>query len=597
MRKFEKVAVMLFVHDGILFYLEGVYLMNWFRNWKIRTKILALVVLMSLLTGTVGFVGYFYNAKANAQITSMYSNSLLSIEYLNDARAEASESEAFLFKYLLTQDKSAQLQLQNELEATVVNFKESYNSYMKLPADPYEKEKGSILEKESAMYTAERQKAMDIAKQGDSKGAYEYFNNNAYSHKDVIDATLRDLADYNAKNADEVNHQNNADYAAAKKMMMTLSVVAVLLGLILGLFIANLIASSIKKVLAGVERVATGDLTVEDITIKDQDEAGQLASSFNQMKNQLYEVVKHVTQSSEQVAASSEELNAITEETAQASNQIASAISEVTQGTERQAHAVDETSAAMEQMSASIQQLAATTITVTEHAEVTQSSTEEGRKAVENAVKQMDAVAHSTAEVHEAINKLSSSSSQIGEITNVISGIAAQTNLLALNAAIEAARAGEQGRGFAVVAEEVRKLAEQSAEAATKIASLIGENQMNIRDAVHSMDSGAHDVQLGIEVVNKAGEAFSEIARSVSELSAQAQEMAATTQEMAGGSEQIVSSAQEIDNISKQNLDYTQTVSAAVEEQSASVEQIASSSQMLTGLAEQLQLAVSKFRL
>ncbi|WP_371363682.1 methyl-accepting chemotaxis protein [Sporomusa rhizae] len=196
----------------------------------------------------------------------------------------------------------------------------------------------------------------------------------------------------------------------------------------------------------------------------------------------------------------------------------------------------------------------------------------------------------------QVVAKLGERSKEIGQIVDAISGIAGQTNLLALNAAIEAARAGEQGRGFAVVAEEVRKLAEQSQEAAKKIAGLIGEIQGDTDKAVASMNDGTREVNVGADVVNAAGVAFREIIDMVSQVSSQIKEISAAIQQMASGSQQIVGSVKKIDDLSKSSAGEAQNVSAATEEQLASMEEIASASQALAQLAQDLQVAVARFR-
>ncbi|MDF2930508.1 MAG: methyl-accepting chemotaxis sensory transducer, partial [Anaerospora sp.] len=188
-------------------------------------------------------------------------------------------------------------------------------------------------------------------------------------------------------------------------------------------------------------------------------------------------------------------------------------------------------------------------------------------------------------------------SKEIGQIVDTISGIAGQTNLLALNAAIEAARAGEQGRGFAVVAEEVRKLAEQSQNAAKQIATLISEIQGDTDKAVSAMNAGTREVKLGAEVVNASGVAFQEIVAMILKGSNQTKEISVAIEHIAAGSGQIVNSVNEINELSKTASAEAQTVSAATEEQAASMEEVASASQSLSHLAVNLQDDVSKFRI
>ena len=216
---------------------------------------------------------------------------------------------------------------------------------------------------------------------------------------------------------------------------------------------------------------------------------------------------------------------------------------------------------------------------------------------MDKAVVQMAHIEQTVIASAQVVAKLGDRSKEIGQIVDTISGIAGQTNLLALNAAIEAARAGEQGRGFAVVAEEVRKLAEQSQEAAKQIATLIGEIQSETDQAVVAMNNGTREVKLGAEVVNASGQSFQEITGLVMQVSGQVKEISAAIEQMASGSQQIVESVKQIDELSKTASGEAQTVSAATEEQSASMEEIASSSQALANLAQNLRQAVSKFQI
>ena len=265
--------------------------MYWLRNWEIKTKILSLVILMALFISSVGFVGYYYNARANFQMTNIYSDNLMTIKYVNDARAQNRAGEAAMFLFLLTTDKATQQTQQTEMSVRTVNFDKDFSAFLKLPAEPYEIERQQKIQTERTTYGIGRQKAIDLANQGDRKGAYDYFSKNVLPSLNLINTDLQELADFNAKQADITNSQNVDDNAMSVKLLIALSIAVTLLCLVLGSAMASLIANSIKKVLASVERVAAGDLLIEDITIKGNDETGKLATSFNMMKNNLYELV------------------------------------------------------------------------------------------------------------------------------------------------------------------------------------------------------------------------------------------------------------------------------------------------------------------
>lgn len=298
---------------------------------------------------------------------------------------------------------------------------------------------------------------------------------------------------------------------------------------------------------------------------------------------------------SEQVAASSEELTAIAEQNTQASTQIAICIEQVARGTQKQSAAVNETSSAVEEISASTEEVAASSGEITTSMISAMETTTIGQKALNHLIEQMTSISTSTDQVQHAIIQLSTKSEEIGDIIGVITGIASQTNLLALNAAIEAARAGEQGRGFAVVADEVRKLAEQSREAAQQIEILIKQNHSDIDTAVVAIKDNVNNVKVGMGVVNVAGQSFSEISSLVDNVSAQIEQMSATFQQVFSGNQHIITLIQEVDLISKETSGQAQSVSAGVEEQTASMEQVTVSAQSLSAMAFELQAIINKF--
>ena len=339
-----------------------------------------------------------------------------------------------------------------------------------------------------------------------------------------------------------------------------------------------------------------GDLREREEKVHSQDEIGQLAHGFREMRTNLRALVTKVQSQAEQVAASSEELTASAYQSADAANQVAGSITEIANGTEKQATSATHISAVAEEMFASTKQVSTAARVVSEIAGNTSQEAELGRQAVEQAICQMKKIGQGSEAVQTAIEELAKGSYEISEIVDLIASIAGQTNLLALNAAIEAARAGEHGRGFAVVAEEVRKLAEQSNQATQQIGALIERNQANMDQAVLATKVGAEGIKTGVMVVNSAGETFKKIVGSITKLSDQTKEIADSVNQMASGSQTLVTSINEIDKVSKVNAGEAQSVSAATEEQSASMQEIASSSQSLAKLAGDLQQAVAKFR-
>ena len=373
-------------------------------------------------------------------------------------------------------------------------------------------------------------------------------------------------------------------------------IIVVLLGVaMVAWYISRKISTPILELSSIVREIATGDLR-KTLHVDAKDEIGELGKAVNVMTRDLRNLIKDLAISAEQLAASSEELTASAEQSAQASNQVAGSIVEVAEGADIQLQAADKAKMIMESLSSGIKEIADNTITIVQTTEKASAAAQQGGNAIMDAKNQMTCIENSVKNSSRVVASLGERSKEIGQIVNAISGIAGQTNLLALNAAIEAARAGEQGRGFAVVADEVRKLAEQSQEAAKQISTLITAIQVDTASAVTAMSDETQQVKYGTEVVDKAGQTFDEIVNLVQQMSTQIRDVSGEIKQMTASNQSMVLLVNEIDNISKNTADQTQNVSSATEEQSASTQEIASSSHALSKMAGQIQSAISKFK-
>jgi methyl-accepting chemotaxis protein len=380
------------------------------------------------------------------------------------------------------------------------------------------------------------------------------------------------------------------------KLLLSITFAALLLAGLLVIFISKQFSQPITRLRDEALMLANGDLRQRDVRIYSQDEIGHLGAAFKTMGNNLRNLVAKVQSRSETVAAASEELTASSQQSAESANQVASSVTQIAEGSDHQSQAVNRVSAVVKEMSVNIEQISDTSKIITTITKETSHSTNQGREAITRATSQMKKIVEEAEAVQITIADLAKGAQEIGEIVNLISSITGQTNLLALNAAIEAARAGEAGRGFAVVAEEVRKLAEESNQAAKRIANLIQKNEFDIQQAISATHTNSEGVKTGIEVVASAGDTFENIAISVEQLSAKIQEVTVSIDQIAAGSQNLVSSVQDIDKISKDNALEAQTVSAATEEQSATMQEIATSSQALAQTSAELNSAIADFK-
>ncbi|MNB78376.1 Methyl-accepting chemotaxis protein McpA [compost metagenome] len=382
----------------------------------------------------------------------------------------------------------------------------------------------------------------------------------------------------------------------AFNVILAVTVISFLLAVFIAFFIASIIAKPIQKLNASAMLIANGDLTGEPILLKNKDELGTLAASFNTMTGNLRAMIQSVSMTSEQVAASSEELLASAEQNAKASEQISETVELLAAGTTEQVNIVKRSSQAMSEMSLGSEQIAQLAQSVSVSAVDAANQSSEGNRIVHQAVEQMSSIRTSIASLTELVTGLGERSAEIGSITGVINNIARQTNLLALNAAIEAARAGEHGRGFAVVAGEVRKLAEESSVSAQKITDLVQLIQNDTNHAIEAVKVNSSETEAGIEIVTAAGQAFGQITEVVNKVAGEIQEVSAGSEEMSASTDESVQYMEQISNIAQESSGEVHNVSAATEEQLASMEEIASSASALSKMAEELQEQINKFK-
>lgn len=383
-----------------------------------------------------------------------------------------------------------------------------------------------------------------------------------------------------------------------KQSLLVMLGLMLLVGIFAGataIYVAANITKPLERLVESADKISSGDLS-QVIQISGVVEINRLALSLESMRQDLKKIIQGIMASVGQVLAASEQLSANADQSAQATGMVADTTTELAKGAEKQVSAIATTASVVEQVSVGIQKVSENANDMNAIAAQAVEAAQNGGQSVETVMQQMGVIEKTVANSAETVTRLGQHSQRIGQIVETISGIAGQTNLLALNAAIEAARAGEQGRGFAVVAEEVRKLAEQSREAAKQIAQLIVEVQTETETAVVAMNAGTQEVKVGSEVVYAAGQIFGKIVDLVEKVSGQVKDISTDMQQMSSESEIIVSAVHDIEQISKEASGHTQNVSAASEEQAASMEEIASASQALSQMAGDLQDTVKKFK-
>lgn len=393
----------------------------------------------------------------------------------------------------------------------------------------------------------------------------------------------------------------HADIVAEGKkelLLWTISVliVALLVILYIQFVLLRKLLSPIRELNIAFTKVSEGQLDV-NLPTNRMDELGLLNTRFNEMVFALREMISGVQQNAQLTTIQANELATNAEHNSKTLSEVSLRIRQVAAGAETQEQVARESSRAMEEMADGIQRVAESASSMANASEDMSNEASQGNLFITKVINQMNGISQSVKQSSESITTLSDRSKEIVQIVEAIAGIASQTNLLALNAAIEAARAGEHGKGFAVVASEVRKLADQSRQAASQIGVLILEIQREITQAVQSMDEGTKEVEQGMLVAEETGVKFQSIYTATQHVTELIQEVSAIAEQMSAGSEEVASSVQELSTIADSSSKAATDVANSSEEQLDSTKEISASAVALNEMATQLQSLISRFKL
>ncbi|AQS11494.1 methyl-accepting chemotaxis protein McpB [Clostridium saccharobutylicum] len=570
------------------------------NNLKVKSKLILFSAISLFLTSIMSGVGYYYISKSNKDITALYKDNLLSVQWLNDNRNQARAIEADLYYILLhTEDKNKQSETVKDIETRQKNFSENWKKYKQVANDQYETDRIPVIESNLEKYTSVRDSAIKLAVQGDQKAAMDELKTVDSNEKQFQDA-LKEIAIYNTNLAEQLSIQNTKNFDTSKVVFLIIFLIAIGIGTILTFIISKSISYPLILGVNHLKKVAEGDFTTNESEqfINRKDEIGEIANTIQLMQNSLKQLIGKVKDESNSIET-------VVINVSEDINNLNGNIEEVAATTEELSAGMEETAASAQEMNSTANEIERAVKSIAKKAEEgAMEASEINKRAIDtrdSVIKSQERSLGIFNTINESL-KIAMEQSKVVEEINVLSetikGVLSQTNLLALNASIEAARAGEAGRSFAVVADQIKNLAEESENTIIEIQNVT----KKVISSVNDLSSSSHellnfmsaDVQDDYNSMINVADKYSKDAEFVSNL---VLDFSSTSEELLASLQNVVNTIEQVAAASNEGAEGTYNIAdkivAITEKSNGVAEEMAKSKNSSQKLNEQ----ISKFKI
>lgn len=553
------------------------------KNLKMKQKIMCIVIPTILLLCVIGVVSLIFMSRINKASTEISGNSLPSVIAAEEINTTSSDFRLAEFKHVLAPDSETMSQYEEDMVALGETLQSLINEYTTgLITNDTDRQLIENIEDRWEAYKVNHETVLALSRENQTEEATAELNGESKVIFDELSDYCLELVEINKKWADEASIAGDNMYALAFGIMVACIIVIVVIALIVSFTVIGSIVKPVKEIDDIAQDIANEKLD-NLITYESKDELGTLAVNFNKTVTRLQTYIDYINEIAEALSTLAsgklyfelqyeytgefakvkkalndifDALNVTMGGINETSNSVASNAGQMAEGAQSLAEG------AMEQ-AGTVEELVATITDVTGKIKETADEAVQIGSMMEKTDKDIDLSNESMKQMVSAMHTIDDKSKEIMNIVSSIDDIATQTNLLALNAAIEAARAGEAGKGFAVVAEQVKVLAEQSAEAAKNTVALIGDSNKAVEGGVGIATTTASALEAVVVSINEVtrkmegivtssenqAKAMGEIERAVENISAVVQTNSATAEETSAASEELSGQSQVLKNL------------------------------------------------